>query len=397
MAIIHQEDLLAWLRRKADRGELYQKYLRRESLSDSIQTPVHHISRTISPDNFQELSDWIAEWNRFKRTCPEVTIDTSRKRIANIGVFDLPNRCTLPAEKAAALIGKTTEACRFAQAVQRTREEVPFLTEWVVEHPKWFTDAKNMAKLPSFLRVGKWMQGRDMQEEELNSLREVLIPGVDTKFLEKNMAKVRSMHQFLTGERLENRQDFLDAVGIEAYPEDGDFVKIRMPDPACRIGNLSVISVLSSELARLPLHPDAVFLIENKATFYHFPAVQNSIIIFGSGYAATGQMQGIPLLQDARLYYWSDLDRDGFRMLDYLRSRYPKLRSLFMDIEAARAGESSAVPDEGTQKVSLHHLTEPEQEAFDLLSRDGRRIEQERFPWKFAKEWLRRQDFVLIE
>lgn len=393
--VIHEEDLVAWLRPKADSGELYQQCLKKETLSTPIHLPVHSISRNISPDNFQKLSDWIAEWNFFQKRFPN-TIGTERKRIAQFGIFSLPSQLTIPAEKAAVLIGRSAEATCFGKAVRMTREEAPFLTEWVAGHPKWFRNAGYLDKLPSFLRVGKWMRDRHVQEEAINSLREAAIPGVDTKFLERNMTEARDMLKFLNGAQAVSRQDFLDAIGVEKYPEDGHFVKIRMPDSNCRIGNLSVISVLCSELNRLPLQPKTIFLVENKATFYHFPAVKNSIVLFGSGYAATGQLRDIPFLREAQCFYWSDLDHDGFRMLDYLRSQYPHLQSLFMDIEATREAISFVVPDDGTKDVSPQFLTESEQEAFDFLSQTHQRIEQERFPWQFAKDWLRRHGFTLL-
>lgn len=390
MKIKYPHDIQAFIHQKEKSGVLYRDFLADASATYEapIHTPIRSIAKTISVDEYATLSDWIARWQQFLTKWPS-SVTKDRRKIGTFGTFDLPARIVFSVRDAVQWANLEQPALRFTQAIQMAREEAPFWEGWVSENAYEVCKAKNFSNLPSLLAVGKWLQEQDGLPQDANSLRELAIPGLDTKFLEHNMRAVSSLFQFLTGARRANKADVLDAIGVESYPQDGDFVKIRMPDPACRLGALSLVSVPNFELSNLGLHPSCVFIVENKATFYHFPAVRNSLILFGSGYAATGHLINIPFLHETPdVYYWSDLDKDGFSMLSHLRQSYPTLHALFMDLPAMRAGFRFAVPDTGSKAVSPTRLNQSEKEAFALLSQKRLRIEQERFPMDAVRAYL---------
>lgn len=61
-----------------------------------------------------------------------------------------------------------------------------------------------------------------------------------------------------------------------------------------------------------------------------FPQKNNSMVIFGKGYGIHTLKQ-IPWLAKCKIYYWGDIDTDGFAMLSQIRSYYPRTQSLLMD------------------------------------------------------------------
>jgi len=73
-----------------------------------------------------------------------------------------------------------------------------------------------------------------------------------------------------------------------------------------------------------------VFITENEINFLAFPAVADSLLVFGAGYGFDGLAQA-GWLARCQVYYWGDIDTHGFAILDQLRTHIPHARSLLMD------------------------------------------------------------------
>ncbi len=104
-------------------------------------------------------------------------------------------------------------------------------------------------------------------------------------------------------------------------------------------------------------------------------------MLFGDGYAVN-VLERLAWLADLDLVYWGDIDTHGFAILNRLRHRFPRARSILMDRETLLAHQSQWVTESTPTRAVLDLLTPAEQELYaDLV--DGTfgpaiRLEQER-------------------
>jgi hypothetical protein len=69
-----------------------------------------------------------------------------------------------------------------------------------------------------------------------------------------------------------------------------------------------------------------VQLVENEITYLAFPLPPESIVIYGSGYAA-GRLRPLSWLADLDLVCWGDIDTHGLAILNRVRRRFLHARS----------------------------------------------------------------------
>ena len=104
-------------------------------------------------------------------------------------------------------------------------------------------------------------------------------------------------------------------------------------------------------------------------------------MLFGDGYAVD-ILERLGWLADLDLVYWGDLDTHGFAILNRLRHRFPRARSILMDRGTLLAHQSQWVTEATPTRAVVDLLTAAEQELYaDLV--DGTfgpaiRLEQER-------------------
>ena len=65
-----------------------------------------------------------------------------------------------------------------------------------------------------------------------------------------------------------------------------------------------------------------MFIVENEINFLAFPRVEDSLLIFGSGYGV-GRLKALKWLHECELYYWGDIDVHGLAILDSVRGNFP--------------------------------------------------------------------------
>jgi len=132
-----------------------------------------------------------------------------------------------------------------------------------------------------------------------------------------------------------------------------------------------------------------VIIVENKVNLLTFPPLPSAIAIGGLGNAIV-DLSCITWLADRRLWYWGDLDVEGFEILSRLRSRFPQVRSLLMDAATVeRWKDQLAVSGTGRKPDPPVLLNDGELAAFELCSANNLRIEQERIPQSAVVETVR--------
>jgi hypothetical protein len=175
--------------------------------------------------------------------------------------------------------------------------------------------------------------------------------------------------------------DELDILGLKPLPREVD---ILLLDQDCRAqaGGLRQVRAPVDEIARLPLRPRNVLVVENKEAALPLDDRDGLVVIhsLGNHLDVLGQ---IPWISHARLWYWGDLDRSGFTLLSRARRVAPGATSLLMNPDSVREHQQLAVTEHIARLDAPDPtLTPGELEALALLTvRDGYlRIEQERIP-----------------
>ena len=340
----------------------------------------------------EDLQRWIRSLQRESRTCRgagyEIVWVEVESRLC--GRVDLPSSVVIPSvEDALQLIGKTAQADRFDALAGRTLELFPQLQSWLIKNS--FRALRSAEHWDNLMALVAWFQKHPRPQVYL---RQIDLPGVDATFIEKHRAVLADLlNEVLPTEAIDdqatNVREFDRRYGLLSKPA---LVRLRVLDGRTSINGLTDITVPASQVAQLPLAPSRIFVTKSEINGLVFPETPGGIIMFGLRYD-DGRLSEVPWLHDRPLYYWDDIDAEGFANLDRLRTQFPHVASLLMDretfLEHQRAWTAAA--DDERPGNELSHLTADELTMFDDLvgERFGvrRRLEQERISYG----WIRRK------
>ena len=289
-------------------------------------------------------------------------------------------------QNALALIGKQREASRFVALLEATRKRQPDLLGWLTKRP--FEALRLFGDWGRLLDVVAWVKEHPRPGVYL---RQVDVPGIHTKFLEAHRGVLSELLDIVlppdaVDTAVSGVTEFAKRYGFLEKPTR---IRFRILDPGDALlpsGPRQDITLDAESFARLDPRISRVFITENEVNFLAFPSVDDSLIIFGSGYgfAALGKAKW---LSRCRVYYWGDIDTHGFAILDQLRSQFGAVQSFLMDRATLMAFESQWDIEEKQTVCDLSRLNDDERSLYDDL-RDNRmrknlRLEQERigFGW----------------
>ena len=134
-----------------------------------------------------------------------------------------------------------------------------------------------------------------------------------------------------------------------------------------------------------------VFIVENKMNFLTFPQISDSIAIWGKGFAIESLRDAF-WLNDKEIFYWSDLDVQGFQMLSQLRGYFSQTKSFLMDGTFLVSLKEYIVAGKPASIHSLPYLNEIERGVFERLRAENIRLEQERIPQAIVIQEIFRLD-----
>jgi len=184
---------------------------------------------------------------------------------------------------------------------------------------------------------------------------------------------------------------FITRYGFRDKPQR---IRMRILDPGQALlpglGEAD-ITLDAKSFSQLQFRASRVFITENEINFLAFPALADSLLIFGAGYGFEVLSQAA-WLQDRQVYYWGDIDTHGFAILDQLRARLPRARSLLMDRATLMAFKAHWAVEERQTQRDLPRLNPDEGMLYNEL-RDNRlhpnlRLEQERIGYAWVKRIL---------
>ena len=120
------------------------------------------------------------------------------------------------------------------------------------------------------------------------------------------------------------------------------------------------------------------FIVENRESFDSLCSLaQNTLLIFGSGWKAS-QLLSFQNILPRPIYYWGDIDKEGYEILAYLKKRINKLKPIFMDKEALNKYRHLSSTKE-SYFGPFKYIPEL-QETYEEVCRSGIFIEQEKIP-----------------
>lgn len=298
-----------------------------------------------------------------------------------LGANRVPSIAVLDSEEdALSLIGKTAEGRRFTRICEETLARFPMLSTWLRDSP--LVALAHHHEWAAILETLEWFRAHPSSDRYL---RQVDVQGVHTKFIEARRGLLTELLDQILPESAVNRSatgtfGFEARYGLRVRPT---LVRMRVLDPKLAVGGLLDVTAPLEQLAALPLRFSHVFVTENDVNALAFPELEDSVILFGGGYALE-RLASLSWLASAPVYYWGDLDTHGFAMLDRLRGVLPTVRSFLMDRETLLAHRAlwTEEPEGKRHLASLNRLTPPECALYDDLRGDrlGERIrlEQER-------------------
>lgn len=370
------DDLRARLRRRWATGE-FLTALARGTAWEPVVVPLRAPTAAELADHFGAAQDWLDRWRRLKPDLVRLRWRTVGGRA--IGSNQVPYRAVLETpERLWTLLGVTAEVATFRGLLDDTRAAAPALTGWLADQPmKALANAGDWARLVDTVAWIDRFGGPDVH------LRQVDVPGVDTKFVERHRGVLAA---------LLDRQ--LDTARIDAAAPPSRFAeryRFRPKSTYVRLRSLGdrpptpapyrELTLRIDELAATPVHADRVLLVENETTYLALPPVPATVAVLGGGYAVSG-LRPLRWLADRELLYWGDLDTHGFAILDRLRQGFPHARSLLMDRETLLDHRAHWGREPTPARGALPHLDPAEAALYaDLLAdayAPALRLEQER-------------------
>jgi hypothetical protein len=112
-----------------------------------------------------------------------------------------------------------------------------------------------------------------------------------------------------------------------------------------------------------------------------FPVKRNSIVIWGHGFGVD-IMKNVDWLKTKKIYYWGDLDTQGFQILSEFRFHFKQVQSFLMDrytFDKYYEGDKGTVTNVEKELC----LTAEEKDMFEYLKANNLRLEQEKVPFDY--------------
>ena len=343
--------------------------------------------------NYNTIKAWCNHWKEqydfFSKQKLNISIEYMQINDRILGKQELPADIVVKDINSFILyIKKEKEIKQFEEIANVISDEYSDLLNLMNDKPFDFLkyDSKEWHKI---IQVSIWIANNPNPNIYL---RELEIPNVDTKFIEKHDGILKKVINFLLNKDEKDfaTNNFEERYGFKRKPVT---VHFRILDKDLAINGLTDLEIPIEDFARLNILAKKAFIIENKITGLSFPNVKSAIVIFGLGYGLD-RLKKCDWLDNLELYYWGDLDTNGFVMLDQFRSYFPLVKSMLMNSEIIKEHKEMWVKEEKQSIKELTHLTADEAKTYKELKENkytnNLRLEQERINFSFVKEFLNR-------
>jgi len=338
-------------------------------------------------NSFEEVRTWIKAFEESRKVSAYLQWEEINFR--NYGKNSVPKRLVFETlQDLAQYLNRTDELRIYLDSLALLSTKHETLYTWGEQHPLDVLRVSN--DLQRLLTLWQWMYDHP---NPAIYLRQIDLPGIDTKFTEK--------HQKLLGDWLDvtkaeavlnhNASRFETRYGYSSKPE---LIRFRILDPNLFWNGCDDITIPAVQFCNLYSQTEYipvthVFVVENDISALSFPQADQSIVVFGRGYHFD-HWRECTWLSRTNLFYWGDLDTHGFSILDEFRSIFSHTTSFLMDRQTLIEHELSWGEEPKQTHADLSHLTNDEFALYDELRgnkiRDNLRLEQEFIRYGKVKE-----------
>ncbi|MDG4797001.1 Wadjet anti-phage system protein JetD domain-containing protein [Micromonospora sp. WMMD1082] len=368
------EDVIASLRRRWDRGD-FLRHIAQGTPPTPVSVALKGPNVTAIADQFGDVQQWASRW----RQTDGSTVRVEYRRVGGrlVGTNQLPHKAWIDTPDALwRTLGVRQLVDRYQVLLDLTHSASPAVAQWAMEHPmKVLHHHQDWTRL---LDTATWI-GR--HGNPATYLRQVDVPGVDTKFIETRrgiLAEILDRH--LPVERVKIAYPpsaFAERYGMRPKPV---LVRIRFLDEHRRSAPFADITVRADELAATPSPVSTIYVVENETTFLAFPAIEDAAVIHGSGYAVA-KLEPLTWLHERNIVYWGDIDTHGFAILNRIREIFPHAHSILMDRKTLLAHRGHWGSEPSPTRRALSQLTAEERsllgDLLDDIFAPSLRLEQE--------------------
>ena len=294
-----------------------------------------------------------------------------------LGIQDLPISIYFESEKDfLKFLGKEKEVEQLKKDAELIISELPELKERMLKNPSKIIEyAKEWVNLILVCQYFK-----DNPKPNL-FLRELPI-AVHTKFIEQHQSILKDLLNVLLSDCLNEEETKFEKRFNLKFAEPQVRFKVLDKELSTKyFSGLDDLAIPVSQFEQLNLPIEKVIIVENKTSLYTtltLPEMNKTIAVFGSGYGVIN-LKNVEWFKQMNLWYWGDIDVQGFEILSQFRGYFSNAKSILMD---QKTFELFFENDLGTPtSISTElNLTLMELELYELLKANNWRLEQEKIP-----------------
>jgi len=315
-------------------------------------------------------------------------IELKERKTKKYGTQSLPTRIYFENQNDyLKFIKKETEYQNFNKNITLISNTVPKLTDWAIQ---------NIKKIIKYQDV--WSELLNICNYFINNpkpnlyIRELPIKE-HTKFVENHKPIISELLDIVVREAVQKEETIFEKRYNLRYAEP--LVRFSILDKSISnkyFWGVKDISITISDFTNLSLQIDKAIIVENKTTIYTFltlPELKNTIAIYGGGYNVATQ-KNITWLKNAEIFYWGDIDVQGFEILSQVRGYYPQTKSILMNKEIYQKFKDFIVESKPSNIKEQLNLTKDEYELYLELKKNNTRLEQEKISYDFVTERIKK-------
>ena len=272
-------------------------------------------------------------------------------------------------------IAEDKNTAKFKENIAYILSSFPELKGWIYKYPIKVIENN----WESLLKVCKYF--KETPQPHLY-IRELPIK-VHTKFIENNKGIIKELLDIIIAEHINVDEKHFERRFNLKYDEP--LVRFRILDEDISLqqfGGIDDLSISKSEFQQLSLSIQTVYVVENKINMLTFPYKRDSIVIWGHGFGVD-IMKDVEWLKTKMIYYWGDLDAQGFQILSEIRTHFRQVESFLMDRNTFDLFFDNETGTESNVEKDLR-LTPEENEMFKYLKENNLRLEQEKIPFEYS-------------
>lgn len=378
-AVIKQQALKWWkpfLQREVTGEEFFPKQIERIGRVNPGQVTTR----------FQELQAEIESLYRESKNLKGIgyVVKSARQNFRRTGTHELPESIVFEtAEDFVHVIEKKREWKNFLANYAIVRGSLPQLSEWVLANVELLASSER--KWEDILKVCTYFLENPRPDLYIRQLP----VSVHTKFIEENDFVLRSLLDYLIPTHI--KDPTAGSFSKRYYLKmDEPLIRIRLLDTSYSVNGITDLSLRLSDFTYYDFKCQNVLITENKMNFLALLELSETMAIWSGGGFNISYLKGIEWLSSCRIFYWGDLDIQGFQILHQMRGYFSQTQSLMMDMKTFERFKFGVTEGRSGNVLNLDLLTAEEKEMFDFLRKGNLRLEQEKIHQSYVDDLIRK-------